>query len=56
MGGLIVRYMIERVQAGDSHFAPYLYISDVVTMSTPHGGLNYTQWLGQNFACGQCLQ
>lgn len=51
MGGLVVRYMIERVQAGDSHFAPYLDISDVVTFSTPHGGITSDQLTELGIAC-----
>lgn len=56
MGGLIVRYMIERVQAGDSHFAYFLDISDIVTFSTPHGGITDAQMDVQAFQCGGCYE
>lgn len=38
MGGLIVRYAIARVGAYDDDFPPQLYVGDVVTLGTPHGG------------------
>lgn len=56
MGGLIVRYMINRVHVGDKAFPPYLYISDVVTFSTPHAELYGWQQTALTFACGGCLQ
>lgn len=56
MGGLIVRFMIERVQASDLHFAYFLDISDVVTFSTPHGGLKGWQATLPSFQCGSCYQ
>jgi hypothetical protein len=56
MGGLITRFMIEQVQLGNSHFAPYLYISDVVTFSTPHSALTTLQADGEYFSCGGCYE
>ncbi len=52
MGGLIVRYAIAKAGT-DSHFPPYLYISDVVTMSTPHGGLTSIQFGTFPFQCNR---
>ncbi|HCT80472.1 MAG TPA: hypothetical protein DGT23_28695 [Micromonosporaceae bacterium] len=41
MGGLIIRYAIHKVQAGDPAFPPRLVVEDVVTLGTPHIG---TDW------------
>lgn len=38
MGGLVTRYALARVAARDGAFPPQLYVEDVVTMGTPHGG------------------
>lgn len=38
MGGLVIRYALHRIQAGDSGFPLGLCIDDVVTLGTPHGG------------------
>lgn len=44
MGGLIARYAIDRVQRQDPDFPPYLLVEDVVSLATPHKGLNpYTR-------------
>jgi hypothetical protein len=42
MGGLVIRYAIQQVQAGHPDFPPKLLVEDVVTVSTPHGGINPT--------------
>jgi pimeloyl-ACP methyl ester carboxylesterase len=42
MGGLIVRYALGK-QTGDW---PALNIEDVVTLGTPHGGVNFASWTG----------
>ncbi|HXC49606.1 MAG TPA: hypothetical protein VN634_01860 [Candidatus Limnocylindrales bacterium] len=42
MGGLVIRYALQQVQAGHADFPPSLMIEDVVTVSTPHGGINPT--------------
>ena len=42
MGGLIVRYALAK-QTGDW---PALNIEDVVTLGTPHGGVNFASWTG----------
>lgn len=55
MGGLIARYMIQKT-GHDSHFAPYVDVSDVVTFSTPHGGLSYGQTTGEDYYCLGCYQ
>lgn len=41
MGGLIVRAALYHTAKGTSGFPKYLYIEDVVTLGTPHGG---THW------------
>jgi hypothetical protein len=38
MGGLVVRAALDGVQRGDSEFPRFLYVEDVVTLSTPHRG------------------
>lgn len=44
MGGLIARYAIDKVQRGDPDFPAYLLVEDVVSLETPHNGLNpYTR-------------
>jgi hypothetical protein len=43
MGGLIARAAVAGVQAGSSEgngWPPYLYLEDVVTLSSPHAGTN----------------
>ncbi|GEM_PF-1965790 len=56
MGGLITRYAIQKVQQGDPAFPPLLYVSDVVTFSTPHGALTYDQTKLSDYFCGFCTQ
>lgn len=48
MGGLIVRYAIQKVEQRDSHFPSVLYVSDVVTFSSPEGGITVTQAQNQS--------
>ncbi|MFD5269021.1 esterase/lipase family protein [Streptomyces sp. NPDC058335] len=38
MGGLVVRAALYHTLKGTSGFPPYLYIEDVATLATPHGG------------------
>jgi len=60
MGGLIVRNMIYQVQNRDNlktgkRFPPTLgSISDVITLSSPHGGIS--QLSGQFAGCSNCMQ
>lgn len=56
MGGLIVRYMINQVQTGNSHFPPYLFVSDVVTFSTPNDALYGWQTTVTEFGCADCFE
>lgn len=42
MGGLVIRYAIQQVKAGHADFPPSLLIEDVVTVSSPHGGISST--------------
>ncbi len=52
MGGLVVRHMIEKTIQHNSHFPSGLPICDVITWSTPHGGITYTQeFQWYNFQC-----
>lgn len=44
MGGLVVRYALAQVQRGHADFPPYLYVEDVTTMGTPHGGSGLASW------------
>ncbi len=53
MGGLILRYMAQRIQANDPDFPPYLYLEDVVTLGTPHSGSGYAFWCGWAYECNQ---
>ena len=39
MGGLIIRYMLDRVQAGDPNFPSVLYVQDVISISSPFDGV-----------------
>jgi pimeloyl-ACP methyl ester carboxylesterase len=39
MGGLIMRWALYQVQAGNPLFPPQLLVQDAVTISTPHGGI-----------------
>jgi len=42
MGGLIARESLRRVQAGDIAMPPSLNVNKVLTVSTPHNGLNFS--------------
>jgi Palmitoyl protein thioesterase len=53
MGGLILRYAISRVQAGDSAFPPSLLIEDVVTLGTPHQGSGWASGCTWAYECVQ---
>jgi triacylglycerol esterase/lipase EstA (alpha/beta hydrolase family) len=59
MGGLIVRWMLYRIQAHDSAFPPSLYVQDVVTISTPHDGTDdgskNAVWCPSSTQCKQML-
>lgn len=44
MGGLVVRYALAQTQRGHADFPPYLYVEDVLTMGTPHGGSGLASW------------
>ncbi|WP_329387651.1 esterase/lipase family protein [Streptomyces sp. NBC_01716] len=41
MGGLVVRAALHHTAKGTAGFPPRLYIEDVVTLGTPHGGTNW---------------
>jgi pimeloyl-ACP methyl ester carboxylesterase len=43
MGGLIVRFSLAKERVGSW---PALRIEDVVTVGTPHGGVNFSKWIG----------
>lgn len=50
MGGIIIRYGINAVQRGSSVFPPRLLVDDVVTLGSPHNGVDNAR-----FVCGtQC--
>jgi triacylglycerol esterase/lipase EstA (alpha/beta hydrolase family) len=40
MGGLVIRYALYRVAAGDPDFPPSLLISNIVNFGSPHSGAN----------------
>lgn len=56
MGGLIVRYAIQRVEDGDPDFPSRLLVEDVVTLGTPHGGTNTAGACFRATGVGQCEQ
>ena len=39
MGGLLTRYALGATAAGASYFPPVLWVNNVVTVATPHGGI-----------------
>lgn len=41
MGGLVVRAALYHTARGTAGFPPYVYVEDVVTLGTPHGGTNW---------------
>jgi triacylglycerol esterase/lipase EstA (alpha/beta hydrolase family) len=43
MGGLILRFSLAKERVGSW---PELRIEDVVTVGTPHGGVNFSKWIG----------
>jgi pimeloyl-ACP methyl ester carboxylesterase len=49
MGGLIAREALRRVQAGDVGMPPTLDVKKVLTVATPHNGLNFL--CGNNVQC-----
>jgi len=53
MGGLIAHRAISGTQRGDSGFPSYLYVEDVVTLSTPHGGANSAHLCTTRLQCDQ---
>ncbi len=53
MGGLIIRWALHGVQAGVWPFPGLVYVQDVVTFSTPHGGVPEGSTI---FTCGGCTQ
>jgi pimeloyl-ACP methyl ester carboxylesterase len=53
MGGLIARYAIAQVQRAHVDFPPYLYVEDVVTLGTPHGGSGWGDWCPWSDECDQ---
>jgi pimeloyl-ACP methyl ester carboxylesterase len=59
MGGLITRWMLYRIQAHDAAFPPYLFVQDVVTISTPHDGTadstNNAGWCPTSTQCKEML-
>jgi hypothetical protein len=55
MGGLIIRYALQK-SGVDSHFPPMLIVSDVVTMTTPLGGIDAVQLRAAQAECGNCVQ
>jgi hypothetical protein len=53
MGGMIARYAIAQVQRQHASFPPYLYVEDVVTLGTPHGGSGWGDWCPWSDQCDQ---
>jgi pimeloyl-ACP methyl ester carboxylesterase len=53
MGGLIARYAVAQVQRANSSFPPYLYVEDIVTLGTPHGGSGWGDWCPWSDQCDQ---
>jgi len=53
MGGLIARYALWGNQTNHVDFPPYLYVEDVLTLGTPHGGSGYAGWCGWAYECNQ---
>lgn len=46
MGGLIVRYAIDRVQRRKAGWPPYIVAPSVVTLGTPHDGIRFADPFG----------
>lgn len=55
MGGLIVRYALYRVAAGDPDFPPSLLVSNVADFATPHNGTSSANTCG-NIQCIEMRQ
>ena len=53
MGGLILRYAIDQIQANNSQFPPYLYVEDVITLGTPHQGTGWASGCTWAYECVQ---
>lgn len=53
MGGLIVRYMIDAVQRKRAGFPPVIVAPSVVTLATPHDGIDYIWVLCRTGQCDQ---
>ncbi len=57
MGGLIVRWALYQIAAGNPLFPPVLYVRDAVTISTPHRGLDdgwgNVSWCPGGIQCSQ---
>ncbi len=57
MGGLMTRYALYRVAVGDTDYPPFLKISHVTTLATPHQGYSLTAELCHlivvNFQCDE---
>jgi hypothetical protein len=51
MGGLIIRWAIHGVQAAISPFPPLIYVQDIVTFATPHGGVPVGSTIFTCFGC-----
>jgi triacylglycerol esterase/lipase EstA (alpha/beta hydrolase family) len=51
MGGLIVRSALYGVASGNSNFPPYLLVSNVVTLATPHNGTPTASTACNNTEC-----
>lgn len=54
MGGLVIRYALYRVAAGDPDFPPSLLISNIVNFASPHNGANIAALCSvQTIECNQ---
>jgi pimeloyl-ACP methyl ester carboxylesterase len=53
MGGMIARYAIAQTQLHHADFPPYLYVEDVVTLGTPHGGSGWGDWCPWSDECDE---
>lgn len=49
MGGLVIRSALTEVSKANPWFPPYLYVEDVVTYGTPHGGTTVSALCGNRF-------
>ena len=53
MGGLMARYALDRIEANDPEFPPYLYVEDVVTLGAPHLGSGWASGCTWAYECVQ---